>query len=347
MNPVKTTGLFRHIFFLSFFCLSILLLQGQMITGVWHGKINKQNTEVKIIRNGDSITGTSYYYSSAKSYRRYTIKGYFDEGSNQVIWWDDQLVEERSSGLFAAPGKLPLASRADFNCPGGGVMKLDGSSTEKDKEDGQGQVHLQKTDTGPTFSDEWDYVIDNYTTGTNDPYIIDSIERLPFYSKEIVVSFPTAKPKKPGMVMIPPQAEKKKAAEPGPEKAVVTTPTTIEQKFIVRTRKVVTTIPVEGDSVSLSFYDNAIVDGDSISLFLDGKIMFTHIKLTDKPHTVKFAVSDLGEASELTMVAENLGSIPPNTSYMVAIVGDKRFTANLSSTEETSAVIKLIRPGKK
>ncbi|HVF81874.1 MAG TPA: hypothetical protein VM884_08070 [Flavisolibacter sp.] len=333
----------KRLFFLSLVSLSTLLLQAQMLTGVWHGKMAKQNTEVKIIKNGDSITGTSYYYSSSKSYRRYTIKGYFDEGSNQVVWWDDQLVEERAGGLFSAPGKTPLAARADFNCPGGGVMKLDGTSTQKDKEDEQGQVHLQKTDRGPTFADEWDYVLDNYTTGTNDPFIIDSISKLPFYTKEIVVSFPTAKPKKPGMVLLPPPTENGKAAGPEPEKVVATTPKTIEQKFIVRTKKVFTTLPVEGDSVSLSFYDNAIVDGDSISLFLDGRMLFTHIKLTDKPHTVKLAVSDLGNASELTMVAENLGAIPPNTSYMVANVGGKRYTANLSSTEETSAVIKLVK----
>lgn len=110
MNPVKTTKLFKQTFSLTFCSLLFLISQAQMVTGVWHGKINKQNTEVKIIKNGDSITGTSYYYSSNKNYRRYTIKGYFDEGSNQVVWWDDQLLEEKSSDLFGAPGKVPLAS---------------------------------------------------------------------------------------------------------------------------------------------------------------------------------------------------------------------------------------------
>ena len=44
------------------------------------------------------------------------------------------------------------------------------------------------------------------------------------------------------------------------------------------------------------------------------------------------------------MVAENLGSIPPNTSYMLAIVNDKRYEAMLKSTEESSAVIKMTKP---
>src|ERR1700754_5181257 len=74
-----------------------LISAAKMITGVWHGKINKQKVEVKIIQSGDSLTGTSYYYESANNYRRYSIKGYFDQTTNSTVWWDDQLIEERPS----------------------------------------------------------------------------------------------------------------------------------------------------------------------------------------------------------------------------------------------------------
>ena len=67
----------------------------QPVTGYWKGKIDRKNVEVKIVKNGDSLTGTSYYYESAGSYRRYSIKGYFDERDNSVVWWDDQLIEEK------------------------------------------------------------------------------------------------------------------------------------------------------------------------------------------------------------------------------------------------------------
>jgi hypothetical protein len=93
------TNPLRLIFFL---ILAGSTLQGfsQMITGVWKGRINRQKVEVKIIRNGDSLTGTSYYYESASNYRRYSIKGYFDQASNEAIWWDDQLLEEKA-GRFS------------------------------------------------------------------------------------------------------------------------------------------------------------------------------------------------------------------------------------------------------
>ncbi|RYZ27319.1 MAG: hypothetical protein EOO10_13075 [Chitinophagaceae bacterium] len=343
MNPVKTTNLLKPLFLVAAFLTISFFADAQMVTGIWHGKINGQKTEVKIIKSGDSITGTSYYYASANNYRRYTIKGYFDERSNEVIWWDDRLVEEKAGGVFSSPGKVPLLSRADFNCPGAGVMLLDGSSNEKNEEIKEGTVHLEKTYKGPLFTDEWDWVIDNFTSGTNDPYIIDSVSLIAFHPDRRPspkAEPPVAMNKRPGMVMVPPTTERKEEAKPEPPKVVVAPPS-IEQKFIARKKKLFTTIPVTGDSISLSFYDNAIVDGDSISLFLDGRMIFSHIKLSDKPYTVKLAVNDLSDESELVMVAENLGDIPPNTSYMVAMVGDKRHAANLASTEESSAVIRL------
>jgi len=40
---------------------------------------------------------------------------------------------------------------------------------------------------------------------------------------------------------------------------------------------------------------------------------------------------------ELTMVADNLGSIPPNTSLMVITAGKKRYEVFISSSEQKNA----------
>src|SRR4051812_25748263 len=100
-----------------FFCISFFFfsnLPAQMITGTWHGKINRQKVEVKIIQIGDSLTGTSYYYESANNYRRYSIKGYFDKNSNEAVWWDDRLIEEKSGKFnLSSPGDIAMLSRAD------------------------------------------------------------------------------------------------------------------------------------------------------------------------------------------------------------------------------------------
>ncbi|MEO7982716.1 MAG: hypothetical protein ABI688_01415, partial [Bacteroidota bacterium] len=342
-------------FFYLFLLLFPLTMHAQMITGVWKGKINRQKVEVKIIRTGDSLTGSSYYFESANNYRRYSIKGYFDPTTNDAVWWDDQLLEEKSTRFsISTPGKIPMLSRAAFNCPGGSRMLLDGKSAKKENDlEPTGEVHLNKTG-NPEFEDEWDFVIDNYTVGANDPFIIDSIRNIsqpPIIASVPVKTIPeekkTIQPVPPitkteDPVVLEPVTPKKEPA-PVVVAAAPVKPPTIEEKFIARKKVFIKEIPVTGDSVELRFYDNAEVDGDSISLFLNDKLLFEHIRLTGAAYSIKLPVSELNETNELIMVAENLGAIPPNTSYMLAIVGDKRYDAYLSSTEGSSAMIRFIK----
>ncbi len=322
-----------------------------MITGIWHGRINRQKAEVKIIQKGDSLTGTSYYYESTSNYRRYSIKGYFDQLTNTTVWWDDKLIEEKL-GRFSitSPGKIPLLSQADFNCPGGSKMMLDGTVSKRDEVfNEEGEVHLNKTGISE-FEDEWDFVIDNYTVGGNDPELIDSIDSLsqtkPVEAKpEIIVEpvkevivqkpVPVAQPE-PKQVAVFKKEEKVVALPPPLPK-----PPSIEEKFTERKKVFIKEIPVSGDSIELRFYDNAEIDGDSISLFLNGKVLKENIGLKASPYIIKLSVIELQETNELVMVAENLGTIPPNTSYMVAIINNERYDAYLASSEGSSAMIRL------
>ena len=343
--------------FFSVAILSCSLATAQSITGFWKGKIDRKNVELKIIKNGDSITGTSYYYESANSYRRYSIKGYFDDRDNSVVWWDDQLIEAKNSKrLLAAKPVAPYLSTADFNCPGGTKMYLNGKAALKETEEEKGPVDLQKMEEH-TFNDEWDFVIENYTLGANDPELIDSIGKLVFTRPipvETIIVKQTSKIPAPKEVAIQPKkqlpvppAKTKPAVLPTPapvkEQVVIVTPLSNEQKFTTRRKQVMQEIPISGDSIELRFYDNAQVDGDSIAIFLNNRLLYEHIRLSDKAYTITLAVATLQQSNELVMVAENLGSIPPNTSLMVAMVDGKRYETRLESTEQSSAVIRFIR----
>lgn len=342
----------------------------QPVTGFWKGKIDRKNVEVKIVKNGDSLTGTSYYYESANSYRRYSIKGYFDDRDNSVVWWDDQLIEEKKGKrLLPTTGDKPYISSADFNCPGGTKMFLNGDAALKEKkEQPKGPVDLQKY-SSPVFNDEWDFIIDNYTMGANDPFLIDSIGRLAFKKPipvqpamqetapakpvaAVVVAAPqkpvtaivTAMPEKP--VIVPVKKDTPvivSTVEPINKPEVIAPAQSIKEKFVTRSTVVLKEIPLAGDSIELRFYDNAEVDGDSISIFLNNELLYEHIRLTEKAYTIKIAVQTLQAVNDLVMVAENLGSIPPNTSYMVAIVNGKRYEARLESTEQSSAAIRFVK----
>jgi hypothetical protein len=104
-------------------------------------------------------------------------------------------------------------------------------------------------------------------------------------------------------------------------------------------------IEVVNDSVTVVFYDNAEVDGDSVTVVYNNKIIALHQRLSDKP--VRFTLPVLGNSfeNELIMYAENLGSIPPNTALMLVFDGEKRYEITMSSnnTANSSVVFKLKR----
>ncbi len=105
-------------------------------------------------------------------------------------------------------------------------------------------------------------------------------------------------------------------------------------------------IPVTGDSLELKFYDNAEIDGDSIAVFLNDKMLAEHIRLSDTAYIIRLPVAGLLQTNDLVMVAENLGSIPPNTSLMIAMVDGRRYEARLASTEGSSALVRFVRKEK-
>ena len=320
-------------FFTLLLCGLLLPATSQQITGVWSGKINRKRAEIKFVQKGDSITGTSYYYESGENFLRYSIKGYFDASNNSVVWWDDQLLSDGGKNFK----EVALLSVADFNCPGDGKMMLDGTATPKENQIKTGDLLLTKI-VATSFPDEWDFVIDNFVEGTNDPDIIDSIELIAKAPKKKRKPFEVTK-EKPSEIL--PMTV---VAPLDPEVTLAQHTKKMEQNFTIRKKVFTAEIPLEGDSIELRFFDNVQVDGDSISLFLNEKMIFTHIRLTEKSFIIKLPIKELNDTNELTMVAENLGAIPPNTAYMVAIVNDKRYEVNLSSTEETSGMIRLKKP---
>jgi hypothetical protein len=313
-------------------------VQAQPLTGVWHGKVKKngfagasEQVELKLVRQGDSLVGVAYYYQSPSRYDKVPVKGHVDPWTGTVTFWDDP---ERSKDRHAG-----MAFETDFNCPGEGVLLLDGHGGLHGDPGGDDlTVHLQKVDE-PIFADGWDEVIRDPGSWAGGPGLIERNEEK---ANGPVVQTPVPAPK---------PAAKKMDGTPTPVAPVakvepVPTKPTPQQMMESRSKRLVAEIPVAGDSVELSFYDNAEIDGDSISLFMNGRLLYEHVLLKATAFRVKIPVSAMEGSNDLVMVAENLGSIPPNTSLMVAYVEGKRYEATLESTEGSSAMIRFYKPVK-
>ncbi len=388
MNIFRSVLLF---FMAAFTCHKAI---AQPITGVWKGRVDGKRVELKLIQKGDSILGTAYYPGVLKDYKRFSVKGYFDQADNSIVWLNDQQLHPP---VYVQSGREFIS--ADYSCPGGTKMFLTSDPLKKDAV----KVDVTKVPRS-AFVDEWDYVLENYDMGANNPKLIDSIGRIATTKspvepvlkdesiaknyKTVVIDVPgtrttparkTANQPEPKVINNPPlvfldrkdipegkvnsnkpaiktdtAASKRKDPKPvmTREEPVLTKTNlpslprivTNQDRLNSRKKEFAMEIPVSGDTIELRFYDNAEIDGDSISLFLNNKLLMEHIRLTGFAHVIRIAVADLKQENELVMVAENLGTIPPNTAYMMALVGGLKYDAQIVSTEETSALIRLRKP---
>ncbi len=133
-------------------------------------------------------------------------------------------------------------------------------------------------------------------------------------------------------------AEKAKAA-PAPE-----TPAAAQ----IATRKMdndnIQKVYYKSDSLVISLYDNGIVDGDIVSVVMNGQVLFSKQMLTLKANSKTIHITkDMPDSLLLILYAENLGSIPPNTGLLTVRDGQSVYEEFFSADLTTNAGIMLIR----
>ncbi len=113
--------------------------------------------------------------------------------------------------------------------------------------------------------------------------------------------------------------------------------------FAKRSNEIIKTIEIDHPTFTVDLYDNGDIDGDSISLFYNGKLLLSRKRLTDRPISITLETSGGKETNELTMYAENLGLIPPNTALMVVTDGEKRYEVRIASDLKKSGTIRFVK----
>ena len=117
-------------------------------------------------------------------------------------------------------------------------------------------------------------------------------------------------------------------------------------KFVQRKNIYNKDIEIESDSIKVSFYDNGDIDGDSISVFLNKKPVLANQQLSSRSLNMFLALDTLLEINELSMFADNLGRIPPNTALMIITDGINRYELYLSSSLTQNGAVRLKRKKK-
>lgn len=127
--------------------------------------------------------------------------------------------------------------------------------------------------------------------------------------------------------------------QPTPQQKIVQL---AERQFQMRVKNIVRIIDVTGDSVRVDLYDNGEFDYDTVSIFYNNKLVERNQLLdTKKPISFYVHVDSVETNNDLSMFAENLGLIPPNTGLMIITDKYKRYEINLESNYQKTATVRL------
>jgi len=322
----------------------------QTVTGSWYGHAdvavpgmhNNYLTELVIKQKGTHVEGIFGYYFRDK-YQSYFIHGHYDPATHQitilnipVIFYGSISTENsvdcitnfrgtvvRNKMGSTVKGTFYHDEKYKYTCPD---IKV---SYELDKSDNHTDSVIAA---GPAIATIWkpkdeDYVADaTKPTGVNTT--IASVGSPA--SATSGVSAMVAPDSVTTAVTVTPSATAEDAKK-------------LEESFNSRKSTGHRVYEVESDSVRLSFYDNGEIDGDSISVFVNNNLILSHQGLAAKAFNLYLHLDSTRDINEISMFAENLGRIPPNTALMVLTDGKNRYEVFMSSSLTENATIEVKR----
>jgi len=106
-----------------------------------------------------------------------------------------------------------------------------------------------------------------------------------------------------------------------------------------RTTIVQQTVSFTSDSLQLSLYDNGEIDGDTVSVIMNGQLILAKQGLSTTAIKKTIYIPPGMDNVELVMYAESLGSIPPNTGLLVIKDGKNLYEVRFSGDLQKNASI--------
>lgn len=324
-------------------CLLCSGIYAQKITGVWEGQMRDEYIQVNIEQRGTELCGFTYDYvigekanhCVAKFEGRYSpdkeiyyFKGNtFIENSGSHVLMQIVLWRDKEFGDNVLIGKVYT----------GGLLGLGGDNIKLKKVSSR----PQPIDPGfePCFPPPAKPEVKKPAL-TEKP----APARPPVTSKPTPVT-PKPKPQAPPVSQQPVpakpiQKDTVEIAKPRPKEPLkVQSNSSITENMKSRKKTEQSRLEVDVKSINLKVYDNGIVDDDTVSIFFNGKLLLSHQRLSEKPIELNIELDPKLSSNEITMFAENLGSIPPNTALVVITAGSKRYELRSKADLQENAVL--------
>ncbi len=300
----------------TFIIIGILLSltsQSQNVVGYWYGNANVKNGssannylfELILKQTQSSVTGIVNYYFR-NTFRSFKLNGSYNPSTRQLNIYNIPVT------YFGSSASLEVDCTMDLNAT---LRVAKAGSNLSGKFVGKGNYR----NTCPEIF--FDFKLNK--EASNQDSILQALRQF----------------KETYQVWSPSAADTLIAAN------IIARPVTnyvVTNQYKERQNEIADEIIVDSDSLSVDFYDNGEVDGDSISVFYNKQLIAFNRILSARSIHFKVGLDSTKEVNEITMFADNLGSIPPNTALMLVSDGKKRYEVRLSSNLQKNATV-LIR----
>jgi hypothetical protein len=340
------------------------------VTGIWRGYFitesgEQYKLEFQVDQNSKNVHGVSYSYLDTRFYGKSTMNGAFFGPDGKFRIEELRTVEVRNMG---GGGTCLMNYNLTFS-QSGKEMFLEGTylGRREDRKNpknngtwgdcGGGRVYLRRVETS-------DFPIEAFLKNKKAvARPADTVARVtpkPIRTTPPVAKRTTPPPAKNNPVNKPVlKAEPKKGTTTTPvtrnntvqKQPVVTAPEVIKKPepkpapIPVQTRNrensTARVLDVRNEEITIKLYDNGEVDDDTISVYVDNKLVLASKRLSASPIELKVKLDEEHPEHTVVMVAENMGRIPPNTSLMIVWDGDKRYEVQITSTEQRNAMVRF------
>lgn len=312
------------------YSLPVAKVTAQDITGSWAGIFNGEYMQVNVEQRNNELCGYTYDYelNDSSSFCIARFQGRYDPDKQIYFIAGNSFV--KNSGNHVLMRIILWKSRED------GRNSL------------RGKVYVQNT------------VMSIFGMG-GDEIFLKRISTKPKKLPGIPKCFPELKkqtaPVPPKNKPVVKKQVEKKATPPDKVKdstsrkdsslrEIITSPKKIdppvsqpEKTMASRRQSRQSRLTVDVNVLKLKLYDNGTVDNDSISIFYNGRLLLSHQRLSEKPVELTVQLDETVSVHEITLFAENLGSIPPNTALVVVTAGNKRYELRSKASLDENAVL--------
>ena len=282
-------------------------VQSQVISGTWAGIAKQDNITYSYVVKIDKVVNDSIWgLTISRTYNFYSetkFKGIFT-GNNFIILESEILkTNYKGAGSLCL---LKLVLKKNNN-------KLQGSFTSSNK-------NIKDCGSGTVFLE-----------------LVKEKKNTPANLKDSVKSPIEEDYNRPQRLTL------SKSEEPPRKSTTIQQPKNIvfQRKIEIRDIQLLNTFRFKEDSVMIKIFDNGVIDGDVITLIINGVIVFDKIKLSTRPITYALK-SNTDNQFQIEFYADTLGDIPPNTGLISISSSSKTSEALFLSDLKKTSAIKLI-----